>query len=338
MAHPSPLRPPITLNHAAVVVVGSLNMDLVAGVDQLPRPGETVIGTGFTVTPGGKGANQAVAAARTGARVQMVACLGEDAHGEQLLDTLRTYHVDCSGVARTGSAATGVALISVARHGENCIVVVPGANEQLSLRHVRDCGSMIARAGVVVAQLECPVTVVAEALRIARANGVVTVLNAAPAGAPLAPDLLALVDWLIVNESEARGLTGLALDTVDDARPIAAELMRQGAGAVLVTLGARGVLLCDREGAWHLPALQVEALDTTGAGDTFVGAFSARLARGEPAAAAAHFAQTAAALAVSRAGCMTAIPHLEEVLGFQRARAVSDAAVDEEAPPAHSNA
>lgn len=315
------MAPSLTLNHATVVVVGSLNMDLVAGVERFPQPGETLTGTGFTVTPGGKGGNQAVAAARTGARVQMVACLGEDAHGAQLLDTLRACHVDCRGIDRSEHAATGVALISVARHGENCIVVIPGANEHLTLRHVRDCGSMIALAGVMVAQLECPVPVVAEALRIARSNGVLTVLNAAPATAPLAPELLALADWLIVNESEAQALTGLALDATGDAAPIAVELLRQGAGAVIVTLGARGLLLCDGDGARHLPAVKAEAVDTTGAGDTFVGAFSARLARGEPAQAAAHFAQAAAAIAVSRAGCMTAIPYMEEVLALQRAGA-----------------
>ena len=299
---------------ATVVVIGSINADMVARCEALPRPGETVTGSSFSVEPGGKGANQAVAAARIGATVAMVGCIGNDNDGNRLLEALVREGIDCKGVARDDSHPTGVALISVAESAENCIVVVPGANHRVTVSHVEAVAPVFANARLVVAQLETPIEATVAAFELARRAGANTVLNAAPAAAALPRSLLSLVDWLVVNETEAETLAGHPPAGSELAGRAATVLLAAGVGAVIITLGSRGVLLATAEGFEHFPAVPVRAVDTTGAGDTFVGVFCASLARGESVKEAIGLGQAAAAIAVTRHGAQAAMPRRSELL------------------------
>ena len=298
---------------AEVVVVGSLNLDLIVQAPRLPRPGETLIGSDFATDEGGKGANQAVAAARMGARVAMIGRVGRDAHGERLRAALQREGVDDGGVGADAGQPTGVACVVVAPGGENSIVVAPGANHALQARHVEARAAWIAAARIVVLQLEIPMPAVIAALQRARGAGVTTLLNAAPA-AELAPAQFALIDWLVVNEGEAGTLLGAPVTDATQAHAAAAALRARGPRQVVVTLGAAGLAHADAAGVVHLAAPQVAALDSTGAGDTFVGALAAALARGLPGSAALRWGQAAAALAVSRHGTQSAMPTRAQVL------------------------
>ena len=274
-----------------VMVVGSVNMDMVAHSVRLPLPGETLVGERFVMAPGGKGANQAVAAARLGAPVGFVSRVGTREHGDALLQALSGEGVNCAGVVRDPLALPGIAVIMVASAGgENAIVYVPGSNAQLSTADVDASANDLQAAAVVVAQLEVPMPAIQRAFEWARSAGAVTVLNAAPALAVPA-SLLALTDWLVLNETEAMLMTG----ATDERR--AAELLRQrGPQQVLVTLGAAGVLLCTAAGIDHLPAQKVLAVDTVGAGDTFVGGLATGLQEGRTAADAVRIGVDGAAL------------------------------------------
>ncbi|MFM2053818.1 MAG: ribokinase [Pseudomonadota bacterium] len=305
---------------ADVLVVGSLNMDLRIRTPRLPAPGETLLGAGFDTDTGGKGANQAVAAARMGARVAMLGAVGRDAHGAALVAALRADGVDTSAVAADASCASGIGAIFLMPDGENCIVVVPGANHAVTPESVRREADRLARARLVVAQLECPLAAVREALRRAREAGVATLLNAAPAQ-PLDDALLADVDWLVVNEVEVAMLAGLDAGTPEAVREAAEALRRRGPRHVVVTLGGDGLVWVGPHGALALPAPRVTAVDTTGAGDTVVGALAAGLAQGRPVAEALARAQAAAALAVSRLGTQSAMPRAAEVDTFLATRA-----------------
>ncbi|SEL66659.1 ribokinase [Roseateles sp. YR242] len=306
---------------ATVVVVGSVNMDLVAHASRLPAPGETLIGDAFAGTPGGKGGNQAVAAARLGADVALVGRIGLRQHGHELLAALELEHVSTEALHRDEQAWPGVAVIMVAHDGgENAIVVVPGSNADLSPQDVDAAAGPVRAARVVVAQLEVPVPAIQRAFELAREAGVTTVLNAAPAQA-LPAALLALTDWLVVNETEAAQLSADALDAAAQrdeltlARAAASHLRTLGPRHVLVTLGGQGAwLLCDDhpEGR-HLSASRVAAIDTVGAGDTLVGGLAVGLAEGLTPLQAVSLGQAAAALAVSRPGVQQAMPYRSEL-------------------------
>ena len=290
-----------------VAVVGSINMDMVAHSARLALPGETIMGEDFVMAPGGKGANQAVAAARLGARVSFVSRVGTREHGEALLKALADEGVDFDGL-RDPAALPGIAVIMVAREGgENSIVVIPGSNADLRPADVEAAAASLQAAQVVVAQLEVPQAAIQRAFELARAAGAVTVLNAAPA-LPVDGSLLALTDWLVLNETEAAGLAPAA-----DVRASAAALRARGPRHVLVTLGAQGVLLCDAAGGALFAAQAVRAVDTVGAGDTFVGGFATGLAEGLGAEAAIRLGQAAAAIAVSRSGVQSAMPKRAEL-------------------------
>lgn len=291
-----------------VLVVGSVNMDMVARSERLPLPGETLVGERFVMAPGGKGANQAVAAARLGAPVVFVSRVGTRQHGEALLQALDSEGVDCAGVVRDPLALPGIAVIMVASvGGENAIVYVPGSNADLSVADVEASHGALQAAAVVVAQLEVPMPVIQRAFELARKTGAITVLNAAPALA-VPPALLALTDWLVVNETEAMLMSG-----APDERSAAQQLLERGPQQVLVTLGAAGVLLCTAAGIEHLPAQIVVAVDTVGAGDTFVGGLATGLQEGRSAVDAVRLGQAAAAIAVSRSGVQTAMPFRAEL-------------------------
>lgn len=296
-----------------VTVVGSLNMDLVARAPRMPHPGETLAGRTFAQVAGGKGGNQAVAAARLGAQVSMLGCVGADGNGAQLRSGLEAEGIDCTAV-ETGQEATGVALIVVDDASQNAIVIVAGSNGELTPETVGRHEAVLVSADVVICQLETPPDTVRAALAAARRLGKTVILNPAPATGPLPADWLPLIDYLIPNELEAATLTGLPVDSPDDAARAAAALQAAGARNVLVTLGERGVYAAlDGAQARLYDAPKVKAVDTTAAGDTFIGGFAAQLALGEGVDAAIRFAQRAAALSVTRAGAQPSIPTLAEV-------------------------
>ena len=298
-----------------VVVAGSLNMDLVAEAPALPRAGETIMGSAFHTLPGGKGLNQAVAAARLGAAASMIGCVGRDAFGTRLLDVIRAEGIETSGVRQTDASPTGIAQITVSG-GENCIVVVPGANMTMTDAEVSSI--VLADGDVVIAQLETPIAVTERLF--ARARGATTILNAAPA-ASVPDSLLALTDLLVVNETELATLSGARLREDSALADIvaAAHTLRRPAMTVIVTLGRRGaVLLRDDGPPQTVDGHVVEAVDSTGAGDCFVGAYAAALASGRPGSALA-FANAAAALAVTQRGAAPAMPRLAEVEALMRA-------------------
>jgi ribokinase len=298
-----------------VLVVGSLNMDLRLQVPRLPRPGETLTGTAFDTDPGGKGANQAVAAARQGARVALLGAVGDDAHGRTLIAGLRADGIDTTAVATLAGMPTGTAALLLQPGGENSIVVIPGANHAVTAATVQAHADRLRQARVVVAQLECPLDAVTAALQLARSAGALTLLNAAPAQ-PLDDTLLGLLDGLIVNETEAAELTGHPVADAAAALAAAEALRHRGPRHVLVTLGAEGLVLAGPHGSLALPAPCVTAVDTTGAGDTVVGALAAALATGRPLREALVRAQAAAALAVTRAGAQSAMPTAAAVDAF----------------------
>lgn len=304
-----------TSKSARVVVVGSINIDMVARCERLPQPGETLVGEQFTMAPGGKGANQAVAAARLGAQVSFVSRVGTLAHGEVLLAALQAEGIDTSAAARDPAVMPGVAVIVVASEGgENSIVYVPGSNAMLSESDVQAADTVLRTARVVAAQLEVPQPAIIAAFERARAGGAQTILNAAPA-LTLDPRLASLTDWLVVNEGEAAVLSGLPTGNLAEIEAAAEQLRCQGFAQVVVTLGGDGLLMCGPAGRLSLAAPRVEALDTVGAGDTFVGGLACALAEGQGAEAALRLGQQAAAIAVSRIGVQSAMPRRSELLG-----------------------
>ena len=292
-----------------VAVIGSANFDLVLGVSHRPAPGETVLAASTEGHPGGKGANQAVAAARLGASVSFVGCIGGDGFGDVVIASLAGNGVDVSSVRRV-DAPTGTAVILLTPDGENSIVVSAGANAFVTAALVDEVSDAWAGAAVLVLQLELPVETVAYAASAAVARGVRVILNAAPAAA-LAAEVLAAADPLVVNENEAAAL----LDGyVGDAAEVAARLLALGARSVVLTLGARGAVLAEAGGLpEHVPGRAVPVVDTTGAGDAFVGALADRIAHGDALAGAVRFANHAAAFSVGRHGTHDSYPRREDV-------------------------
>ncbi|WP_116255302.1 ribokinase [Pseudomonas sp. OV221] len=303
---------------ANVVVIGSLNMDLVTRAPRLPVGGETLIGHSFATVSGGKGANQAVAAARLGAQVAMVGCVGSDDYGVQLRNALLAEQIDCQAVS-TVDDSSGVALIVVDDNSQNAIVIVAGANGAMTPAVIDRFDAVLQAADVIICQLEIPDATVGHALKRARALGKVVILNPAPASRPLPADWFAAIDYLIPNESEATVLSGLPVDSQETAESAASQLIAMGAGKVIITLGAQGSLFANGQSFEHFPAPKVKAVDTTAAGDTFVGGFAAALANGKSEAEAIRFGQIAAALSVTRAGAQPSIPTLSDVQAFKPA-------------------
>ncbi|MFH1716288.1 MAG: ribokinase [Planctomycetota bacterium] len=306
-------------NRPKIVVVGSSNMDLVVKSPRIPVVGETILGEGFIMIPGGKGANQAVAAAKLGADVCFVARLGDDLFGRQSLNNFVQEGVDTTYVVSTKEAPSGVALITVDQAGNNVIVVAPGANERLSPEDVSKAQSSIASSGALVAQLEVPLETVEFAGRLANESGVAFVLDPAPAR-KLSAEFLRTVDVLTPNETEAQILTGVEVTGEDSARIAANSLLESGVKAVILTMGAKGFLLATGDGTEFVPAVRVDAVDATAAGDAFTGSLAVKLAEGKTLRDAAVFANYVAALSVTRMGAQSSMPTATEVESFIKDR------------------
>jgi ribokinase len=300
-----------------IVVVGSINIDLVASTVRIPVEGETVTGNGFQVHPGGKGANQAVAVARLGHPVQMIGRVGDDDFGAQLKQHLVSAGVDVSGVA-TSAGASGVAVIIVSEAGSNVIVVVPGANGLLTPGDIDAHIDMIRSAGIVLTQLEIPMETTLHLAHICKREGIELVLDPAPAR-ELPPQLLPMVTWLTPNESEA---AFYVQDTVGQHEAIAQRLNDIGATGIVLKLGAKGAYIsATGEPRTLVPSFEVKAVDSTAAGDCFNGAFAVGLTSGKGAVESARFAAAAAAISVTRAGAQPSMPTLLEVEQFLQAPA-----------------
>jgi ribokinase len=305
-----------------LVVAGSLNMDFVVSVDRLPAPGETVLGRDFRMIPGGKGANQACAAGKLGGdsvRVKLIGRVGYDVFADRLKASLSAVGVDVTAVHATRAQPTGVALIWVDRQGQNSIVVASGANHELAAADVEAMRKSLHGAAIALFQLETPLDTVEAALKLAREEGAITVLDPAPAQ-PLPSSLLAEVDILTPNESEALLLCGRAPARVSlaEAPELAESLRRLGPRRVIVKLGDQGCLLLDEAGPRHFPAYAVQVRDTTAAGDTFNAALAVALAEGKPMEEAIPFANAAAAISVTRLGAQASAPSRAEVDDFIR--------------------
>ncbi len=296
-----------------VVVVGSSNVDMIAKVDHLPRPGETVGGGEFMQTFGGKGANQAVAAARLGAEVTFVTSLGRDGFAQEYLEYLRRENI-CVDYVRNCEKPTGTALILVGKNAENCIAVAPGANGELVPSTISGFEAALDGADVVVMQAEIPYVTICGVAAAARAKGIKVMLNPAPACA-IDAKLMQMVDVLVVNEIEAEAISGLEIPA-GNPFPVAEKLRDMGAGSVVVTLGERGAYYVNGTTRLHIPAFRVDAVDTTAAGDTFCGALAVVCAERGLDGQGIEFANAAAAIAVTRMGAQPSIPSKEEVMRF----------------------
>jgi|SRR6516225_7367439 len=299
-------------NLPQVCVVGSANVDLIFQVLRLPRMGETLAGKQMHLGFGGKGANQAVMAARLGARVSLVAKVGGDVFGEQMLANLRNQGINTTHVRIDTTNSTGVASIVVDDEAHNCIIVVPGANGRLLPEDIRASAPAIQTADVLLCQLEVPIETILEAFRLAKAAKVLTILNPAPA-MTLPDELLALADLCVPNETELELLTGQTLETLDEITAAGQALRKRGPQTVIVTLGERGALLIQEQTAELVPAVPVTAVDPTGAGDAFIGSLAVFLTEGLTMGEAVPLANKAAALSVTRTGTQSAFPTRAEI-------------------------
>jgi len=298
-----------------LVVLGSINADHILNLETFPTPGETVTGNQYQVAFGGKGANQAVAAGRSGANIAFIACTGDDDTGERVRKQLASDNIDVSPVSVVEGESTGVALIFVNAEGENVIGIHAGANAALTTERVEAQRAIISGAEALLMQLESPVESVLAAAKIAHENHTTVVLNPAPARV-LSDELLALVDIITPNETEAEKLTGIRVESDDDAARAAGALHSKGISTVIITLGSRGVWASANGEGRRVPGFKVKAIDTIAAGDTFNGALVTALLEGRAMDEAIRFAHAAAAIAVTRKGAQPSVPWRKEIDEF----------------------
>ncbi len=284
-----------------ILVIGSSNTDMVIRVSGLPLPGETVLGDQFQIFAGGKGANQAIAAHRAGANVRFLAAVGDDDFGKSAIETLVAEGIDTDAVQIVSGVPSGVALILVDHHGENCIAVSPGANAHITPKVINEYGHIFTDIGFLLVQLETPMDAVEQAVALAAKNNIKVILNPAPA-ATLTNTMLEKLFCITPNESELEALTGKEVRNVKNAVDAAGVLLQRGVQKVVVTMGESGALICNSDGAHHEKADSVQVVDTTGAGDTFNGVFTATLAAGKSLRNALRLAVAAASLSVQYAG------------------------------------
>ncbi|CCF07481.1 MULTISPECIES: ribokinase [Pantoea] len=301
--------------NAKLAVLGSINADHILNLAHFPRPGETVIGQKYQIAFGGKGANQAVAAGRAGANIAFIACVGADDIGERICQQLAQDNIDTHPVEAVEGESTGVAMIFVNGEGENNIGIYSGANAALTPQYVERHQQVIAQADALLMQLESPLDSVLAAATLARQHQTRVILNPAPA-TKLSNDLLALIDIITPNETEAEILTGIAVNNDDDAARAAAALHEKGIATVLITLGRRGVWLSENGKGQRIAGFEVNAVDTIAAGDTFNGAFITARLEGKAMHDAVRFAHAAAAIAVTRSGAQPSVPWRAEIDDF----------------------
>lgn len=294
-----------------ICVVGSSNIDLISKVPRLPKLGETLVGDSFHLGYGGKGANQAVMAAKLGAQVTMVTKLGRDVFGDGTLQNYRAQGIDDRYILFDDALFSGVAPIFVDPAARNFIVIIPGANLGLSPDDVQNAREAITQAQILICQLEIPTETTLEAFRVGKQANLLTILNPAPA-AQLPDELLQLADIVAPNETEAELLTNIPVQTLDDAKRAAKKLLERGPRTVILTLGERGALVLDHSGMWHAPAIQVDAVDSTGAGDAFIGALAVFLGEGLGLEQAVPRANTVAAQSVTKIGTQVSFPNRNE--------------------------
>lgn len=300
-----------------IVVVGSINMDLVIKVNRIPSPGETIIGGDIATIPGGKGANQAVAASKMDCSVSMVARVGADAYGQGLLEQLGRNNVDTSRVITSQGVSSGTAVILVSREGQNSIVVSPGANGQVSNADIQDSLEMIKQAKLVLLQHEIPIEVVAYTAALAKQNGVKVILNPAPVK-DIPENFLINVNILIPNQVEAEALSGIPVVDIASAKKAALKIQQMGPETVIITMGGQGASLLHREEFVYHPALQVDVVDTTAAGDAFIAGFASALLHQVPIQEALKFAIASGALAVTKFGAQTSLPDYKSVMDLYK--------------------
>ncbi|MGG8468901.1 ribokinase [Rahnella sp. PAMC25617] len=298
-----------------LVVLGSINADHILNINHFPQPGETVIGKQYTVAFGGKGANQAVAAGRSGADISFIACVGDDDIGERVRKQLASDHIDTQPIEAIEDTTTGVALIFVNAEGENVIGIDAGANKAVTPEYLDRYKQQVIGASALLMQLESPLETVIAAAKIAKDNGTQVILNPAPA-CELPDELLARVDMITPNETEAEKLTGIKVDNNEDAARAAKALHDKGIATVIITLGSKGVWLSQNGEGKLVAGFRVKAVDTIAAGDTFNGALVTALLEGKPMDSAVRFAHAAAAIAVTRPGAQPSVPWRKEIDDF----------------------
>ena len=305
-----------------ISIVGSANKDLIVKVNRIPEIGETAIGEGLEIKPGGKGANQAVAAAMLGAKASFIGRVGEDAFGERLLRAMEERGVDTAHLRKDEGTHTGVALIIVDAEGRNIIAVAPGANARCHEKDVNRAAEVLRSSHVLLLQLEIPLEVVEYAVKMAREGDVDVILNPAPAR-ELPKALLENVQVLVPNEKEVELLSGMLVRDIESAKKAAARVVLMGVEKVIVTLGAEGAVLATENKAVHVPGVPVRAVDTTGAGDAFCGALAVALSSGKDLVEAITYANSAGALATTRVGAQEALPTTEELREFMKERGLT---------------
>lgn len=296
-----------------ILVIGSLNLDMVVNVDHTPAAGETILSGSMAMVPGGKGANQACAAGRLGGRVSMLGAVGQDMYAGILIESLKASGVDVSHILRREEGNTGIAWITVNKNGDNCIVVISGANATVSKQDIDDNIHLIEESDIIIFQLEIPVETVVYGAKMAKKLGKLVILDPAPVPKEFPKELYQYIDVIKPNETELKMLTGYG-DSQEQLDQAADFLHRSGVRDVLVTLGEKGVYIHSHEnGKSSLPAVKVKAVDTTAAGDTFTAALALKLAEGETVEKAAAFASCASAITVTRKGAQSSIPSMKEV-------------------------
>ena len=298
-----------------IIVVGSLNMDLVIQSDRIPRPGETVLGNGFKQIPGGKGANQADAVAKLGGNVAMIGAVGEDSFGQALRENLKKDGVNVSGIYKKVEEPTGVAAIIVEKSGNNAITVASGANFLLTVDDIEKQEELLNKGKILLIQLETPLETVLYSLKKGKELGMKTILNPAP-GRELSEEIFICTDIITPNETELELLTGMPAETMDDIEKAANQLLHQGLEDVIVTLGSNGALHVNKQGVKHFSGHKVKAIDTTAAGDCFNGALALGLLEKKSMEESIEFAMAAAALSVTKEGAQISLPHRDDVEKF----------------------
>jgi ribokinase len=301
-----------TMNTNRITVIGSSNTDMVVKADKFPQPGETLLGGKFFMNPGGKGANQAVAAARLGGNVTFIGKIGDDIFGKQSIQLLEQENIDCTNVFTDTLNPSGVALITLDAKGENSIVVASGSNATLSVEDIKKAITSIESSNIILMQLETPIETVEFAAQYGASKGIRVILNPAPA-TKLPSNLLKNLSIITPNETEAEILTGIKVQNTNDALKAAEILRKQGAEQIIITLGSAGAFVYDGKRHVLIPSLKVTPVDTTAAGDVFNGALAVALSEGKDIFEAAEFANKAAAIAVTRLGAQSSIPYRKEI-------------------------